>query len=65
MDGNKRVKIVDAFYQEFYVSSESIEDAIKHRTVFNIIHSETGLKIDFWMLTNEEYYNKWLRFSYF
>ena len=47
--------IVDAFYQEFYVSSESIKDAIKHRTVFNIIHNETGLKIDFWMLTNEEY----------
>jgi len=47
--------IVDAFYQEFYVSSESVEDAIKHHTALNIIHSETGLKIDFWMRTNEEY----------
>lgn len=47
--------IVDVFQQEFYVSSEGIEDAIKHRTAFNIIHNETGLKIDFWMLTDEEY----------
>ncbi len=47
--------IVDAFYQEFYLSSEGIEDAIKHHTVFNIIHHETGLKIDFWMLRDEEY----------
>ena len=47
--------IVDAFHQEFYISLEGIEDAIGHRTAFNIIHNETGLKIDFWMLTDEEY----------
>ncbi len=47
--------IVDAFHQEFYISPEGIEDAIRHRTAFNIIHNETGLKIDFWMLTEEEY----------
>ncbi|MEA1964243.1 MAG: hypothetical protein U9O41_03840 [Candidatus Aerophobetes bacterium] len=29
--------IIDAFYKEFYVYSEGIEDAIRHRTAFNQI----------------------------
>lgn len=47
--------IVDNFSQEFYVSPEGIEDAIKNCSAFNVIHNETGLKIDFWMLADDEY----------
>ena len=31
---------------EFYLSEESISEAIRHRTQFNIIHPSSGLKVD-------------------
>ena len=31
---------------DFYLSEEAIQSAIRHRSQFNIIHPETGLKVD-------------------
>jgi len=31
---------------EFYLSEETIREAIRHRTQFNIIHPSSGLKVD-------------------
>ncbi|HEY2725701.1 MAG TPA: hypothetical protein VGI61_00895, partial [Parafilimonas sp.] len=39
----------------FYLSEESIREAIIHRTMFNLIDTTEGDKIDFWMLTNEPF----------
>jgi len=40
---------------EYYISEEGIRDALANRTMFNIIHHESGLKIDFWILTDSEF----------
>lgn len=32
-----------------------IYNAIKNKSMFNIIHNETGIKIDFWLLKDDEY----------
>lgn len=39
----------------FYISKESIEEAIKHKTMFNLIDTTEGDKIDFWILTEEDF----------
>lgn len=42
---------VDKFFQffnnDFYIDKESIEDAVKHQSMFNIIYNKSVLKIDF------------------
>lgn len=56
-----QIKISDAgelegiFEQEFYVAAEGIIDAIEHKTMFNLIHLETGFKVDCWILKDDEY----------
>lgn len=41
--------------EEFLVQSESVKEAVKHKSMFNIIHLPTVLKLDFWILTNSEF----------
>ncbi len=40
---------------EFYLSEESIRDAITARSMFNLLWIDTGDKVDFWMLTDEPF----------
>ncbi len=48
--GNKE-KLINSFREhDFYISEEAVEDAMKHQSMFNIIHSESDLKIDFWVI---------------
>jgi len=42
--------IIQSFGKEFYVSKEGISDALLHKTMFNLVHHESGLKVDFWIL---------------
>ena len=43
-------KLINLFREHgFYISEEAIEGAIRHQSMFNIIHSESDLKIDFWV----------------
>ena len=39
----------------FYLSEESIREAIKHKSMFNLIDTTEGDKIDFWILTNDAF----------
>ncbi len=49
-------KLIDAFPPpDFYVSEPSILDAIDTGGMFNIIDTNEGDKIDFWMLTDEPF----------
>ena len=49
-------KLIDAFpLPNFYVSEASILDAIDTGGMFNIIDTNEGDKIDFWMLTDEPF----------
>jgi len=47
--------IVEAFRGDFYVSREGILSALRHKTMFNLIHQETQVKIDFWISGGHEY----------
>ncbi len=38
---------------DFYFSKEAAKQAVLAKTTFNVIHHETGLKIDFWILRND------------
>ena len=40
---------------QFYLSEESIHDAIKYKSMFNLIDTTEGDKIDFWLLTNDSF----------
>ena len=40
---------------DFYVSSDAIRDALKQRTMFNLVDLVGGDKVDFWILTDEPF----------
>lgn len=44
-----------AFGPEYYVDPDSILEAIKTRGHFNIIQSEKGIKVDFYVLQGDEF----------
>jgi hypothetical protein len=39
----------------FYLDQVSIAQAISHRQMFNLLDADTGDKVDFWLLTNDEF----------
>ncbi len=39
----------------YYISKNSIEEAIVKKGMFNIINTEEGDKIDFWLLSDEDF----------
>jgi hypothetical protein len=52
---DQALSLVGLLGDRFYISEEGIKDALEHQTMFNVIHNETGLKIDFWILTNSKF----------
>jgi hypothetical protein len=39
----------------YYISAPAIEDAIRTKSMFNLLDTSEGDKVDFWMLTNEPF----------
>ncbi|HET55401.1 MAG TPA: hypothetical protein ENN33_09320 [Ignavibacteria bacterium] len=48
-------RIVQLLDENYYVDSEMIIDAIKHKSTFNVIHHDTSYKIDFFISKTTEY----------
>lgn len=48
-------KIFNLFQKDFYISEESVKEALKNSSMFNIIHNETIMKIDFIVRKDDEY----------
>jgi len=48
-------RFVGFFDQDFYIDRDMVADAIRHQSMFNIIHLETVIKIDFIIRKNREY----------
>ena len=40
---------------EFYLDEESVHEAIRRGDMFNLLQPDTGDKVDFWMLTADEF----------
>lgn len=56
LDAANADAVVGAFPPpDFYVSAESVRDAIKNRSMFNLIDVSGGEKVDFWMLTDDPF----------
>ncbi|HYV91604.1 MAG TPA: hypothetical protein VE978_07475 [Chitinophagales bacterium] len=48
--------LIEAFPPpKYYLMEKSIKEAVAHQSMFNLIDSEAGDKIDFWILTNEPF----------
>jgi len=39
----------------YYLSTDAVLDALRHRSMFNVLDSETGDKVDFWLLTDSPF----------
>ncbi len=48
-------KVYRIFQKDFYIDKTSINEAIQHRNMFNIIHNDLSLKIDFIIRKDDEY----------
>src|SRR5260370_14653227 len=49
-------KLFHAFPErEFYLSLQAIQEALEHRTMFNLLQAASGDKVDFWILTDEPF----------
>jgi hypothetical protein len=48
-------RFVELFEQDFYIDRDMIADAIRNQSMFNIIHLETVIKVDFIIRKNQEY----------
>jgi hypothetical protein len=40
---------------QYYISTEAIEEAIKFKSMFNLLDTTEGDKIDFWILTDDPF----------
>ncbi|MBI5701557.1 hypothetical protein HZC34_06955 [Candidatus Saganbacteria bacterium] len=48
-------KIYDNFIKDYYVSEEAIVESLAHKTMFNLINHDTGIKIDCWILKEDAF----------
>lgn len=55
MKPEKAQETIIAFEDEFYISLNGVLDGIQNRTMFNLIHHQTGLKVDCWILKDDEF----------
>ncbi len=40
---------------DYYISESAIEDAIKNKSMFNLLDTTGGDKVDFWILTGDPF----------
>jgi hypothetical protein len=50
--------LMKAFQDEFYVSKEAIRNALDTQGMFNMIHFDSGIKVDFWIIQASEFDGK-------
>ncbi len=48
-------RFVNLFEHDFYTDKDMVKDAVQNQSMFNIIHFETVIKIDFIIRKNQEY----------
>lgn len=51
----KAITVFKKLPYTFFVQTESIREAINQKGMFNVIHSPTALKFDFWILADDEF----------
>lgn len=54
-DLSQIVNVFDRLPEEFLIQVDSILDAVDKKSIFQVLHLPTMLKLDFWILTDEEF----------
>lgn len=49
------LRALETLPDDFLIQAESVNEAVKNKSMFNVIHLPTMLKLDFWILTNQEF----------
>lgn len=57
-NASKTKEIFSRLPETFMIQTESIEEAIKNKSQFQVLHLPTMLKMDFWILTDGEFDKK-------
>jgi len=55
LKGDQIDLIVDALQKDFVISPKAIQDAVRHRSEFNLIHQSEVFKTDIWVAANTPY----------
>jgi hypothetical protein len=55
LKGSDIAMLVDALDDEFVVSREAVQDAVRERGEFNLIHRAEVFKTDMWLVANTRY----------
>lgn len=55
LPSGKVESLVVALQRDFYASIDAATEALQNQSMFNAIHQETNLKVDFWILKEDEY----------
>jgi len=57
--GPQHVPILrDTFGDEFYLDEKAIREALNNQSMFNLIHFDSGIKVDFWLLQDDVFDRK-------
>ena len=48
-------ELAAALGDEFYLDTESAREAVEQHDMFNAIHLDSGVKVDFWILKDDEF----------
>ncbi len=48
-------RLVAAFARDFYIDEESVRDAVRSRQLFNLMHLESGIKVDLIIRKDSEF----------
>lgn len=54
-NASKTIEIFSRLPETFMIQVETIKEAIKEKSQFQVLHLPTMLKMDFWILTNEKF----------
>lgn len=54
MDRGSIARFIDVFREGFFIQSESVRSAFQPPYQFNIIDNQSSLKVDFWMLRDDD-----------
>lgn len=48
------IEMLSAVDENVYISRQAVEEALERKNEFNFIHSDTGLKVDFWVGNSDD-----------
>ena len=51
-------RIVDLFRSEYYISEDAVRECVENQSIFNVIHNESVIKVDFLQLKSDSYFRQ-------